>query len=662
MSNPLQNTNNIPNTEGWNYKCETPSGPLPVGQIYFGLNCFYGSKTVEGGYIMIYDLPPHYQVRVAFKYKSWLILKSINYEQESYLFADGKVIFYETNNFFFFYSGAFSGEFSHTSETLLLEFLQLGDIPAMSTSGFRELTIDLVLCPSGCQSCNSNILASCIIWSVIDYKMKAKDLYNFNNDGWKPLGEKPANIYKCGRETQFYFFGFFDKTTKLEKTVFLQPHYAIQIQFLIIYINFNRQTKPTTTILFNDLTVYEIVELLDVLQLMICNYIPSEQMSSPTGDQVTRVNFQRAHNQPILKITIAQQQASDINTPWGIRDFRILLKKCHSSCLYSCSGPLISDCFSANSILMQFVSFFTDSQLISFDGWNQISVYTDNKICNGQQIIGGVQDISIQKLSYTIFNLPQHSQIFIQFLFYQIDSFQNNEKLYVDVDDVIVYEQQLVYINDLSIGSKLCGNTQQLDTSFQVKVNSIDHASNNAIIKFYVLGTTTVGRWGIRELQIKADMKLVAQSMVKDDKTVISWHRFTDTLQILNCQNLNFKLIYIQKNTILRKKLKDIPNHTRIFIKFEVVVVYQFKFNNSKYLYLQIDGQNVWKQNFLLTSEINICDNSNRSQKFIFEALIDHQSSNCVLDFIADGSGPTESIIYFGIRNVIIQYEKILVS
>ncbi|CAD8122247.1 unnamed protein product [Paramecium sonneborni] len=659
MSNPLGINLGSVDTEGWNYKCDN-NGPLMMGQEYFGFNCFYGTMTIAGGYIMLYDLPPHHSISVAFKYKSWLIFTSFSSQQESYFFADGIVTYYNTNNLQF-NSGAFSTEFRHSSQTLLLEYLQMGGIPAMSTSGFRELTIDLKLCPSGCLSCDASHLASCNTWLLIDYSMKAQNIQNFNNDGWKPIGEQPANIYQCGSQTKFYFFGFFDKTTKLEKTIFLQPHYAIQIQFLILYINFNRQTKPTTSILFDDVTVYQVVELLDVLQLMICNYIPIEQISIPTGDQVNRVNFYRLHNQSKLTITIAQQQVSDINTPWGIRDFQILLKKCHSSCLYSCTGPLISDCVGIQSTMIQFANHFNDAMITTFDGWIEQIVYTDNRNCNGQQIIGGLQDIQLQKLSYQIFNLPQHNQLTISLLFFQIDSFQNNEKFYIIVDDVQVYEKQLLYITDLSTGLKLCGNTQQLDTYFSIKVNSVSHTSSNVIIKLYVIGSTTVGRWGIREFQIQADQKVVGKSMINDDKSIVSWFGYSETLQTFNCQNSNFNLIYIEKGKKVSNKLINLPTHSKILVKFKVVIIYLQKFSNSRYLYLNADGQNVWKQNFLLTSEINTCDNINYSQSFVFEAFFDHQSSSCFLEFKADGSGPSELIVNFGIRELIIQYEKTLI-
>ncbi|CAD8207867.1 unnamed protein product [Paramecium octaurelia] len=675
-SAPLQNLNGVLYTEGlnflqykgWNYGCTFPFAQFPSDYMFFGLDCFYGSLTVDGAYIMIYDLPPHHTIKITFKYKSQLMLQSSSNEQESYLFADGKIVFQyriilfsETNHIQLNF-GAFSTQFSHSAETLLLEYLHLGGKIALSTSGFREFTVDLLQCPSGCQTCELNNLAICNSWLMVDFQMKAKELQNFNNDGWKPLGEKPANIIKCGSQTQFYFFGFFDKTTTLEKTVFLEPHYAIQVQFLIIYINFNRDTKPITSVLLDDATVYEVVELLDVLKMRMCNFIPIEQTTQLRGDQAIRVKVQNAHNQPNLKITLSQQQGSDINTPWGIRDFKILLKKCHSSCLESCSGPLESDCYSTTKVMTQLISFFTDPLLNLLDGWNEVSVYTDNKICNGQQIIGGLQDISLQKLQYPIFDLPKHSQLTISLTFYQIDSFQNNEKFYIEVDDVKDFEQQLLYITDYSVGTKLCGNSQQLDTSFQIKVNSIAHTFDNAIIKFYVLGTTTVGRWGIRELQIQADKKVFTKSFVKDDKSMVFWYSFTDALQIMDCQNQNFKLVYIQRDKILRKQLTSIPNHQRILVSFEVVVIYQFKFNNSRYLYLNIDGQNVWKQNFILTSEISLCDSTNRSQKFFFEAWLDHSSSTAILEFQADGSGLLEPAIYFGLRNINIQYEKILVS
>ncbi|CAD8207863.1 unnamed protein product [Paramecium octaurelia] len=177
------------------------------------------------------------------------------------------------------------------------------------------------------------------------------------------------------------------------------------------------------------------------------------------------------------------------------------------------------------------------------------------------------------------------------------------------------------------------------------------------VIKFQKLG-----RWGIRELQIQADKKVFTKSFVKDDKSMVFWYSFTDALQIMDCQNQNFKLVYIQRDKILRKQLTSIPNHQRILVSFEVVVIYQFKFNNSRYLYLNIDGQNVWKQNFILTSEISLCDSTNRSQKFFFEAWLDHSSSTAILEFQADGSGLLEPAIYFGLRNINIQYEKILVS
>ncbi|CAK63126.1 unnamed protein product (macronuclear) [Paramecium tetraurelia] len=323
----------------------------------------------------------------------------------------------------------------------------------------------------------------------------------------------------------------------------------------------------------------------------------------------------------------------------------------------------------------------TSFQEITFsdaDNWVVNGAQPKLTKCSGYTLFGGYSVFGPNTVVAKTFALPPHYMITLQFGFYRIDSWDNqNFTIVMDGHPV----RQIMAAND---GSFYCGNQAMADRFYRFNIDFY-HTSPSVVIQFKSNLTRTAyyNSWGIREIILFVEkcpercifcdifkngvsclaLSVFYKSWTQLNATEISsdgWNVYLGIAESTSCGSVALFGGYkkIGANTVLKQSFYNIPNHNELWIEFFFAKIGLWE---NIYLYLIVDG--------VLRSKLHswedggngfICEDSPQSQKTWFYRVryyISHTSSQLDISiYIKNNISGIIEDDSIGIRDFLIYY------
>ncbi|CAD8098325.1 unnamed protein product [Paramecium primaurelia] len=325
------------NKEGWHI--EVPHSTT-LFQKCGNETMFGGFSTFSNDTLITYNssLPPHYQVKVSFKY--WKI-DSWNNEWV-YIFFDDKLkkeMFNLTEDYqvcghfdkdSFEKNVTFQIQMIHSSKFIFIIITSNLDQNAQNESwGINDFKIEILKCPKGCMYCQDDILP-CDFW--IHFKSFWITPSEF--DEWKIDGNTTLSSSVCAGLNIAGGYHKLGSNQTVQSTIFnLTSHFIVQVEFKIW--------------LFGNWDVDQFILKLDNQELLNehLNQSAHEIKCQGNKQNVSILNFraQMNHSQSSMEITFTTLSNSTQNKYWGINAFDLYIGKCSINC-EQCYGPGYQQC------------------------------------------------------------------------------------------------------------------------------------------------------------------------------------------------------------------------------------------------------------------------------------------------------------------------------
>ncbi|CAD8148386.1 unnamed protein product [Paramecium octaurelia] len=305
-------------------------------RLFGGYNVFGTNTTVSKHF----SLPPHYKINVSlefWKVDSWnkeyayVIVDDVLWSRKFY-YTDGVQLCGSTAEGRNEKSEPVTIITNHYSESLMLMLTtNLDEQPNSESWGFRDFTLSIVKCPSGCLFCSDNEYNNCNFWFIISSLWHE----SIEFDGWMKNDNVQPETYKC---VSFDLVGGYlnlAPNDKLEKIIQnLSFHYQIQINVQLWKID--TWNNENFELLVDDQIQYQTV-LGTAGFYSICG---------STGlEKIFNIAVNLSHSSSSCKITMrTNHNPATTNAYWGIRSFNLYIAKhCYDGC-DQCRSLLKTDC------------------------------------------------------------------------------------------------------------------------------------------------------------------------------------------------------------------------------------------------------------------------------------------------------------------------------
>ncbi|CAD8169787.1 unnamed protein product [Paramecium pentaurelia] len=664
-------TNDFTTNEGWMVYSRNHNDfgiEAYDNQNYIGLNVLSGWQLKGDGITKVfYSLPPHYAIRV----KGTILIKiisSFDYT-EGVMKIDGKTSALKSLVSYLnqkvgrqiYQKSYFDNYEFHYATSVYIQVYFGQSYPTDDLSlGFRDFYLYVLTCPNGCDSCDNAVVCN-------DWKLQYRSLINqqfltFDTEGWymsAKFNNLDKNSYISIKRCQYQsidilFFGLGRLNQQFQKTIQLPLHYKVKISYFQLLYNILSQYKYNWMAeVDGNIIITSTFGVKTTLPPHICGYDNDPEQIS--GEILENVSFEASHNKQFLNFATYPTDYifSDQSIRWGIRDFEIYIKPCHSSCIYSCKGPGPSGCQDDILYTQQlFYSIFTETTFTNNDGWQMIQPTQLSTLrCMESLVSTTTKFFQGNNHFQKVFYLTQpHTTISISFTLFQIDKF-TGEKLFVLVDDVEVRQVSLPAVT-ISDGLPLCSVDDDYDKRIIVNITNIAHSQNTLIVQMYTNQiVTATGFWGIRNFVLTLDRRVISTefaslNLVSDDWKDWVYTPTTFSLSLCSSKTLFGGVSQLDQTSSLRKIIKNIPQHEKIKIEFKIIV--KAPANEDIQLTFSIDGKQVFLR-YIKTQTMLYCDASTNSNIFTIEEIYEHSNSQIFLQISTSNSN---SIVYtWGIRD-----------
>ncbi|CAK93051.1 unnamed protein product (macronuclear) [Paramecium tetraurelia] len=351
-----------------------------------------------------------------------------------------------------------TGIFKHDSESLIFIIYSY----VKGGWGFRDFTLSIVRCSSGCLYCSDNDYNNCYQWvGILSLRHESIDLDGWmQNDNIQPATSKCLNFDLLGGQPNLAL------NDRLEKIIQnLSPHYKIQINFQSWLFNYHWDYNFYFQQLVDDQIYYQTKFLLATFDFLCGPYNNSGSISN--------IAVTQPHSSSQCNISM-RFTVSDSNGYWGIRAFNIYLAKCQNGC-DECVGPLKTEFTVCSSGLVLYNNICTNSppMLLSQISTSQIKdLQSDDRIPIEINLLEVDQQINTQgnftlsvKNQYKFLTIQVyvrcHPKTRINSLFqsnkyqdsYQYSFFLNCQQAFNTVNYNLKYEQRIIKEQEMIINT-----------------------------------------------------------------------------------------------------------------------------------------------------------------------------------------------------------------
>ncbi|CAD8164520.1 unnamed protein product [Paramecium octaurelia] len=558
---------------------------------------------------------------------------------------------------------------THSASSVFIQFAGRINDSNKVTYGIRDFYLYSIPCPNNCQHCSrkDKSESECIEWSLSFESLLEIDRNLFNNDGWSVIQQSPSmQIHKstdCQSENvnSMQILGYLTMGDKIKRTIILEPHYRIKILYLHLVLE--QAVAPSTYWqgYLNGKSEFHFGYQTYLTTPEIC----SKLIDKTRGDLISQVEFEAFHQKTLFEFqTSANQQISGWSTKWGIRNFQVFIKKCHSSCENSCFGPKETQC--QKGYYSKFILFANNLKLTTFsedEDWQVVTPfqYTQPNECNNQALLGGYNNLKGKHLLQSVYDLKSHVKIGLSFKIYYIDQF-NDDILHVVVDGIIVYQNQIPSTVDPKKDMPYCGVYAQIDQVMKISITTVLHTRSQVIIQIYTnQPDTSTGYWGIREfiLTVNGFPYLKNLNAVKFSNTEITpWKIILQNSPIWQCGSQQIiggsTSTALDKDSFLQKQFLNLPPHIQLRISFSIVTI-QTSLRKTLFILTQTINDEQ-KQEYLDIQDKKFCGGTEYTHNFKFDYILDNQDESIFIVFKIEQLNAGE---YWGIRDFSLSYNNV---
>ncbi|CAD8190167.1 unnamed protein product [Paramecium pentaurelia] len=306
-----------------------------------------GNETMFGGFSTFSSdtlitqnssLPPHYQVKVSFKYwkiDSWndewvYIFFDDKLKKEKFNLTEGYHVCGLFGEDYLEKNVTFQIQMIHSSKFIFIIITSNLDQNAQNESwGINDFKIEILKCPNGCMYCQDDILP-------YDFWIHFKSFWITPSefDEWKIDSNSTLSSSVCASLNIAGGYLKLGSNQTVQSTIFnLTSHFIVQVEFKIW--------------LFGNWEVDQFILKLDNQELLNehLNQSAHEIKCQGIKQNVSILNFrdQMNHSQSSMGITFATLSNSTQNKYWGINAFDLYIGKCSINC-EQCYGPGYQQC------------------------------------------------------------------------------------------------------------------------------------------------------------------------------------------------------------------------------------------------------------------------------------------------------------------------------
>ncbi|CAD8113133.1 unnamed protein product [Paramecium sonneborni] len=533
---------------------------------------------------------------------------------------------------------------THTHKSLFIQFSGKPTDANIVTFGIRDFYLYSIPCPMNCQFCRKTdqLENECIDWQLASEFLVEIDRNLYNSDGWTINQANPSMILHksidCNYESSNYmqFIGFMEMGDQIKKTIILEPHFRIKIQYLQILIAQEFAPQIYWYGYLNGKIQYQVGYVTYTASPPIC----SKLLDKTRGDLIQQVEYESFHQDTLVEfLTLASQSIQGSKTLWGIRNFQILIKKCHPNCQYSCFGPLETQC--QNTKYPKFTLHENSLNLDTFSDdqeWQVLTLFqfTNLNLCNNQALLGGYNNLQGRHFIQSVYDLKPHVKIGLSFKVYFIDKFYD-EQFYVIVDGTIVYQYTIPSIVDSKKDMPYCGIYAEIDQIMKISIVTIPHTRSQVIIQIQTnQPDTSISSWGIREfiLTLNGIPNIKNLNDLKfSNQNISPWKIALQNSPIWLCGSKSYigGINALDKDSQLRKTFKNIPNHIQIRISFSIVTI-QSALRQTQFI-LQQNINDSKKVDYLQIQDKKYCQGIEYTHLFKFDYVLDHKEDDLFILF-----------------------------
>ncbi|CAK84376.1 unnamed protein product (macronuclear) [Paramecium tetraurelia] len=558
---------------------------------------------------------------------------------------------------------------THSASSAFIQFAGVITDSNKVTYGIRDFNLYSIPCPNNCQHCSRQDKQEyeCIEWSLSFESLLEIDRNIFNSDGWSVIQESPSMQIKkstnCMSENinSMQILGYLEMQDKMRRTIILEPHYRIKIQYLHIVLE--QAVAPSTYWQgqLNGKTMFLVGFQTFVSSPEIC----SKLIDKTRGDLVSQVEYEAFHQDTLVEFqTSANQQIIGWKTKWGIRNFQVFIKKCHSTCQNSCFGPKETQC--ENSYYSKFILFANNLRLATLsddEDWQVVTPFqfTQPNECNNQALLGGYNNLQGKHFLQSVYDLKTHVKIGLSFKIYYIDQF-NDDILYVAVDGIVVYQYTIPSTVDPTKDMPYCGVYAKIDQVMKITITTILHTRSQAIIEIYTnQPNTSTGYWGIREfiLTVNGFPYLKNLNVVKFSNAEITpWKIILQNSPIWSCGSKQIvggsTSTALDQDSFLKRQFLNLPPHIQIRISFSIVTI-QASLRETQFIFTQTINDEK-KQEYLDIEDKKFCGGTEYTHNFKFDYILDNSDESIFMIFKMEQLNVGE---YWGIRDFQLSHNNV---